>query len=84
MVLVPVGAALEARDAVVKTVRTYTDAERAQQQLNRFERRGERALRRNRRVVERQVSEVRESVENGASGLQSETGELFERVRALV
>ena len=46
MVLIPVGAALEARDAAVNAVRTYTRPHTAWQELNRFERRGERALKR--------------------------------------
>lgn len=46
LVLIPVGAALEARDAAVKRVRTYTDRRTAQRELSRFERRGERALKR--------------------------------------
>ena len=46
MVLIPVGAALEARDAAVKTVRTYTGRRTARRELDRFERRGEKALKR--------------------------------------
>jgi guanyl-specific ribonuclease Sa len=46
LVHIPVGAALEARDNAVKTVRTYTDRKSAQTRFNRFERRGEKALRR--------------------------------------
>jgi len=46
LVLIPVGAALEARDAAVKQVRTYTDRRTARREFNRFERRGERALKR--------------------------------------
>ncbi|HET8977008.1 MAG TPA: hypothetical protein VFN87_02560 [Solirubrobacteraceae bacterium] len=46
LVLIPVGAALEARDAAVATVRTYTDRRTAGLKFNRFERRGEKALKR--------------------------------------
>jgi hypothetical protein len=46
MVLIPVGAALEARDAAIKTVQTYTRSRSARTQFNRFERRGEKALKR--------------------------------------
>jgi hypothetical protein len=46
IVLIPVGAALEARDAAISTVRTYTRRRTARQELNRFERRGEKALKR--------------------------------------
>jgi hypothetical protein len=43
-VLIPVGAALEARDAAVRTVRVYADRRTGRRELNRFERRGARAL----------------------------------------
>jgi hypothetical protein len=46
MVLIPVGAALEARDAAVNTVRTLTQPRSARREFNRFERRGEKALKR--------------------------------------
>jgi hypothetical protein len=59
-VLIPVGAALEARDRVAATIRTYSDSRLARQQLNRFERRGATVLRRKRRAVERQAKDVRE------------------------
>ncbi len=48
-VLIPVGAALEARDRVTDTVRTYSDTRLTRQELNRFERRGAEALGRTRR-----------------------------------
>ena len=41
VVLIPVGAALEARDRVAATIRTYSDSRLARQQLNRFERRAQ-------------------------------------------
>ncbi len=47
--LIPVGAALEARDAAISTVRTYADRRTAKRELDRFELRGEKALRRNQR-----------------------------------
>ena len=40
VILIPVGATLEARDRVAATIRTYSDSRLARQQLNRFERRG--------------------------------------------
>jgi hypothetical protein len=46
MVLIPVGAALEARDAAVSTARTFMDRGSARSEFKRFERRGEKALRR--------------------------------------
>ena len=53
VVLIPVGAALETRDRVTDTVRTYTDTRLTHQELNRFERRGANALGRTRRTAER-------------------------------
>ena len=54
-VLIPVGAALEARDRVTDTVRTYSDTQLTRQELHRFERRGAKALGRTRRTSERQA-----------------------------
>lgn len=45
--LIPVGAALEARDAAISTVRTYADRRSSKREFDRFELRGEQALRRN-------------------------------------
>src|SRR5215475_5397032 len=67
-VLIPVGAALEARDRIVALLHTYGDGERLRIRLNAFERRGATALRRNRRAVERQAKEVRTGVEDRANG----------------
>ena len=58
-VFIPVGVALEARDRVVNTIRTYTRGRSARRELNRFERRGASALRRNRRALERQLNDIR-------------------------
>lgn len=82
-ILIPVGAALEARDRVAATVRTYSDSRLARQQLNRFERRGATALRRNRRAVERQAKDVRDSVGSRANGFQSRANEVVEHVLSL-
>jgi hypothetical protein len=71
VILVPVGAALEARDGVAAAIRTYSDSGLARQQLNRFERRGATVLRRKRRALERQAKDVRESVGSRANGVQS-------------
>jgi len=75
---------LEARDRVAETARTYTDSRRARHQFDRFEKRGERALWRNRRVVEQQVTEARRGVENRANDVQTGAEDLVERVRSLV
>ena len=81
--LIPVGAALEARDRVNATVRTYSDSRLTRQQLNRFERRGATALRRNRRAVERQAKDVRDSVETRANEAQSSANDVVDRVLSL-
>ena len=82
-ILIPVGAALEARDRVTATVRTYSDSRLTRQQLNRFERRGTTALRRNRRAVERQAKDGRDSVESRANVVQSSANDVVERVLSL-
>jgi hypothetical protein len=78
--LIPVGAALEARDRVAATVRTYSDSRLTRRQFNRFERRGATALRRNRRAVERQAKQARDSVESRANEVQSSANNAVERV----
>ena len=82
-VLIPVGAALSARDQVIDTVQTYTSRDRARREFNRFERRGATALRRSRRTVERQTKDVRREVGSRANGVQSDAEDLVERVRSL-
>jgi hypothetical protein len=83
-VLIPVGAALELRDAVVDAARTYTDRRRAKRRFDRFERRGETALRRNRRNLERQAKVARRDVEARTNGLRSDAEQVVERVRQTV
>ena len=63
-VLIPVGAALEAGDAVVGTVRIYSDRRSAKRELDRFERRGEQAIRRNRRRLEREARSDVDQIRN--------------------
>jgi hypothetical protein len=82
-VSIPVGAALEARDRVNATVRTYSDSRLTRQQLNRFERRGATALRRNRRAVGRQAKNVRDNVETRATEVQSSANGVVDRVLSL-
>src|SRR4051812_22269273 len=52
-VLIPVGATLEAGERVADTVRKWSNRNLATRELNRWERRGATALRRNRRELER-------------------------------
>ena len=79
--LIPVGAALEVRDAALSTVHTYSNRGTARRQLDRFERRGESALRRNRRL-ERQVRKARRDVGKRANGLRSDAQHALEQVRS--
>ena len=83
VILIPVGAALEARDRAAATIRTYSNSRLTHQQLNRFERRGATALRRNRRAVERQAKDVRDTVESRANGVQSRANDIVEHVLSL-
>jgi hypothetical protein len=83
VILIPVGAALEARDRAAATIRTYSNSRLTRQQLNRFERRGATALRRNRRAVERQAKDVRDTVESRANGVQSRANDVVEHVLSL-
>jgi hypothetical protein len=82
-VLIPVGAALEARDRLTELVRQYGDPQALRTRLNRFERRGATALRRNRRAVERHAKEVANGVESRANGVQSRATEVVERIQSL-
>lgn len=81
--LIPVGAALEARDRIAAMLRTYGNRAQLRTRLNRFERRGATALRRNRRAVERQARDARNGIEDRANGFQSRANEVVERVRSL-
>jgi hypothetical protein len=80
-VLIPVGAALIARDRVVDsvtdTLSTYSSTSKTQAQLRRFERRGatarnrlEREVRKARVRVERQLRERRRGIESTVSDLE--------------
>jgi hypothetical protein len=79
-VLIPVGAALMARDRVVSsvsdTISTYSSTSRTQQQLRRFERRGvtarnrlEREVRKARVRVERELRQRRRVIESTVSDI---------------
>jgi t-SNARE complex subunit (syntaxin) len=81
---VPVGAALAARDSIVRTVRPWTDLERARRELRKLERRGRTALRRNQRRVERQARSRRRKVERGVDGFQADAENVVEQVQKRV
>jgi len=83
-VLIPLGAALEARDAVLGTVRTYSDPRTARRELDRLELRGERAVRRNRRSLGHQIKETRRDVEGRTEALRSDADAAVDQIRRLV
>ncbi len=87
-VLIPVGAALTARDRVVSSVNdtftSYSSTSRAQAQLRKFERRGVTARKR----LEREVRKARTSVERELRKRRQESAEFAdrfqERIQSLV
>ena len=69
---IQVGAAVTARDAITRNVRIYTNVKDFTRELNKYERRGVRALNRGQRNVNRQ-----------ANGLRRDAGDVVERVKRL-
>jgi hypothetical protein len=84
VLLIPVGAALEARDSLVRAVQITTNRRTATNRLRRFERRGEQALRRNRRAVERRATAARRGLEARGNDLRSSAKQAGERARSLI
>jgi hypothetical protein len=82
--LIPVGAALEARDVVIDAARTYSNPRRAKRQLDRFERRGATALRRNRRTLQHKAQVARRDIAHRSDGLRADTENLVEEVRSII
>ncbi len=91
-VLIPVGAALIAREQVLArvndTIDSYSSASKANAQLRKFERRGntarnrlEREVRKTRVRVEREVRQTRKSVEREVRRRQRDGEELANRVQ---
>jgi hypothetical protein len=80
-VLIPVGAALIARDKVVSgvndTITSYSSTSRAQAQLRKFERRGNTARKR----LEREVRKARTSVERELRKRRQDGSELADRLQ---
>ncbi|HYM45729.1 MAG TPA: hypothetical protein VES65_06155 [Solirubrobacteraceae bacterium] len=80
-VLIPVGAALIARDRFVSsvndTISIYSDTSKAQAQLRKFERRGDTARRR----VEREIRKTRVSVERELRKRRQDGAELADRLQ---
>lgn len=82
--LIPVGAVLEARDAIIDSARTYSNPRRAKRQLDRFERRGATAIRRNRRALQHSARVARRDVAQRTNGLRADTENLVEEVRSII
>jgi hypothetical protein len=87
-VLIPVGAALIARERVVSTIDTYSSPSKANAQLRKFERRGntarsrvEREIRKTRVRVEREVRQTRGRVEREVTRRKRDGEELANRVQ---
>jgi len=80
-VLIPVGAALIARDRVVSSVNdtltTYSSPSKTQAQLRKFERRGSTARKR----LEREVRKARTSVERELRRRRQHSADLADRVQ---
>jgi hypothetical protein len=83
-VLIPVGAALIAREKVVTgvndTITSYSSTSRAQAQLRKFERRGNTARKR----VEREVRKARTSVERELRRRRQDGAELADRLQGRI
>jgi hypothetical protein len=77
--LIPVGAAVAARDALADV---FGRPRGLRRQLDRFERRGETALRRNRRQAERHVRAARRDVQRGATAVRRNRRRAERQVRA--
>jgi hypothetical protein len=91
-ILIPVGAALIARDRVVSsvndTITTYSSTSKTQAQLRKFERRGntarkrlEREVRKARTSVEREVRKARTNVERELHKRRQDSSELADRLQ---
>jgi hypothetical protein len=83
-VLIPVGAALIARDRVVSsvndTITSYSSTSKAQAQLRKFERRGNTARKR----LEREVRKARTSVERELRKRRQDSAELADRLQGRI
>jgi hypothetical protein len=84
MALIPVGAALETRDAVIGTARIYSDPRRAKRRLDRLERRGATALRRDRRTLEHKARVTRRDMARRTDGVRSDAENVIGEVRSII
>jgi hypothetical protein len=88
--LIQVGAVATLGDKVRQTTRTYSNLELVTRELNRFERRGnralsgrQRALTRRRRAIERDAKQAQRAVGRQLDGLRSDAQDLTDRVKHL-
>jgi hypothetical protein len=79
--LIELGAALDARDAVTSAVRTFSNRRKMTTRLRKWERRGETALRRSRKRVQRDVGHARRDLDRQASELRADAGSVVTRLR---
>ncbi len=82
--LIQIGAALEARDAVLQTAQTYTDPGRLTRELDRFEQRGERALRQRRRDIDHKVRNAQREAGRQATDAKEGAKEVIDTLQRLV
>lgn len=79
--LIEVGAALDARDALASTVRKFSSRRKITTRIRRWERRGETALRRSRRRVKHDVNHARRDLDRQARELRADAGSVVTRLR---
>jgi hypothetical protein len=89
--LIQVGAAATVGDKVRQTARTYSNLELVTRELNRFERRGaravssrQRALSRQRRELQRDAKQARRRFERQVTGLRSDAQDVADQVKHLI
>jgi hypothetical protein len=89
--LIPVGAAAVVSDQVRKTARTYSKPSGVTHELDKFERRGRKALDRRQRAFtrrrnkfEREVQSTRRTFESRANEARADARDAAEQVRGLV
>jgi hypothetical protein len=89
-VLIQLGLAVALRDAISEVAETYTNLDKVIRELNRFERRGEGAvrgskqtLRRRRREIEHDVRSAQRDVKRQTNGLRSDAEDIVGRIKNL-
>jgi hypothetical protein len=80
VLLIEIGAALEARDVVVSTMRLLSNRRKFNTRIRKLERRGETVLRRSRRKVEREVNQARRDLDRQTGELRADAGSVITRL----